>query len=66
VENRIVTLKLDQLVVALEVFTKNLKISNLIKILPEGPELFHADRWTESYDEAAIYSSFAKAPKSHR
>jgi hypothetical protein len=48
----------------LEVFPKNCQISNLIKIFPEGPELFHADRWTESYDEASS-SSFAKAPENH-
>ena len=46
----------------LEVFKKNLQISNLIKIFPEGPELFHADRWTGSLDEATNCSSFAKAP----
>ena len=58
--------KLEQLADVLEVLTKNLQISNLIKFLPEGPELFHADKWPESYDEATSCSSFAKAPKNHR
>lgn len=50
----------------LEVFTKNLQISNLMKTLPKGPELFHADRWTERHDEVnSCFSPFAKAPKSH-
>jgi hypothetical protein len=51
----------------LQVFTKNLQMSDLMKILPEGPELLHADRWTGRYDEANSCSSpFAKGSENHR
>jgi hypothetical protein len=33
-------------------FSKNIQISNLIKISPVGAELFHADRQTDRHDEA--------------
>jgi hypothetical protein len=33
-------------------FSKNTQISNSVKIRPVGVELFHADRWTDTHDEA--------------
>jgi hypothetical protein len=35
-----------------EGFSKGLQISNFMKIRPVGAELFHADSWTDSHDEA--------------
>jgi hypothetical protein len=46
---------------------KNIQISNLIKILPAGPDLFHAggqtDRQTDITKLRVAFRSFAKAPK---
>ena len=33
-------------------FSKNVEISNFMKIRPAGAELFHADGQTDRYDEA--------------
>ena len=33
-------------------FSKNIQISNFVKIPPVGAELFHADRRTYEHDEA--------------
>jgi len=33
-------------------FSKNTQVSNFMKIRPMGVELFHADRWTDTHDEA--------------
>ena len=33
-------------------FSKNIQISNFMKIRPVGAELFHADRRTDGHDEA--------------
>jgi hypothetical protein len=45
----------------LDIFSKNLQISNLMKTLPVGTELFHADGRTEINDEAdSRFSQFCE------
>ena len=52
-------------------FSKNTHITNLMKILPEGAELFHANEWTDesTYRKPDItkllvaFRNFANAPK---
>jgi len=38
-------------------FSKNVKISNFMKIRAIGAELFHADGWTDGHDEANSHFS---------
>ena len=38
-------------------FRKKAEMSNLIKMSAVGAELFHADGWTEGYDEANSHFS---------
>jgi hypothetical protein len=45
-------------------FSKNVQISNVMKIRPEGYELFHANGWTDRYDDAnSRVSQFCVRPK---
>jgi hypothetical protein len=41
----------------LDIFSKNLQISNFLKIRPVEAEVFHADRQTERHDEANSHIS---------
>jgi len=45
----------------MERFSKNTKISNFVKICPEGADLFHADGGTDRHDEA--FRNFANPRK---
>jgi hypothetical protein len=48
----------------LDRFSKNIQISNFMKIRRVGAELFNADRQTDKHDEAdSCFSQFVKAPK---
>jgi len=44
-------------------FSKNTQISNFVKILPLGAELFHADRRTDVTKLRADFRNFINAPK---
>jgi len=44
-------------------FSKNTKISNFMKILSVGAELFHADRRTEMAKLIVAFRRFSNAPK---
>ena len=39
-------------------FSKNIEISNFMKIRPEGAELFHADRRTDMTNQIAAFRNF--------
>ena len=42
-------------------FFKNTELSNFMAIHPVGTEMFHADRWTDSHDEAnSQFSQFCE------
>jgi len=47
----------------LDRFSKHTQISNLMKILIVGAELFHADRQTDMKKLLVTFRNFAKAPK---
>ena len=47
----------------LDRFSKNIQISNFMKIRPVGPELFHAERWTDMTKLIVAIRNFANAPK---
>jgi hypothetical protein len=44
----------------MDIFSKNRRVSNFIKILPVGAELFHTDRYGEAYSRV---SQFFEVPK---
>jgi hypothetical protein len=44
-------------------FSKNMQISNLMKICSVGAELFHADRRTDMTKPIVAYRHFENAPK---
>ena len=44
-----------------QIFEKNPQISNVIKILPVGAELFYANGRTD--EQTVAFRNFAKAPK---
>jgi hypothetical protein len=44
-------------------FSKNIQLSNFIKILPVGAELLHADRGTDMKKVIVPFRNFTKAPK---
>jgi len=44
-------------------FSKNLQISNFMKIRPVGAELFHADGRTDMTKLIVAFRNFANAPK---
>ena len=46
-----------------DIFSKNIYISNIIKIRPVRSELFHADRRTDRQDAAkVVFRKFTKVP----
>jgi len=47
----------------LETFSKNNRISNLMKILPVDAELFHAERRTDMTKLIVIFRNFANGSK---
>ena len=47
-------------------FSKNLQISNFMKIRPVGAELFHADGRTDMTKLIAPFRNFANAPKNEQ
>ena len=47
----------------LDRFSKNTQISDVMKIRPVGPELFHAVRRTDMTKLAVVFRNFAKATK---
>jgi hypothetical protein len=45
-------------------FRKNTQISNLMKVRPEGAEVFHVDRGTDSMTKLIVaFRNFSNAPK---
>ena len=44
-------------------FLKNIQISNFMKILSVGAELFHADRRTDMTKLMVAFRNFSNAPK---
>ena len=47
----------------LDRFSKNIRISNFMKIRPEGAALFHADGQTGMTRLIVAFCNFANAPK---
>ena len=51
-------------IILTDYFSKNVQISNVMKIRPVGYELFHANGWTDRHDEAnSRGSQFCVRPK---
>ena len=44
-------------------YSKNLQISNFMKICPVGAELFRVDRWTDMTKLIVAFCSFVSVPK---
>jgi hypothetical protein len=44
-----------------QIFEKNIKISNFMKVRPVGAELFHADRQTDMTKLIVAFRNFANA-----
>jgi hypothetical protein len=49
-----------------DTFSKNIQISNLMKIRPEGSELSHVDRHTDMEKLIVVFGNFAKEAKNRR
>ena len=50
-----------------DIFSKNIGISNFMKIHPVGAELLHVDGWTDRHDEAnSRFSQFCNAHPKQR
>ena len=49
----------------LDRFSKNIQISNFIKIRPVGAQLYHTDERTDMTKLKAAFRNFANVPKSH-
>jgi len=47
----------------LNIFSKNTRVSNFVKICSLGAMLFHADRWPDMMKLTVAYRSFANATK---
>jgi hypothetical protein len=47
----------------LDRFSKNTQMSDFMKILPLGAELFHADGRTDGRTDNSLFCNFAKGPK---
>jgi hypothetical protein len=50
-------------VIFFDSYSKNLQISNFMKICPVGAELFHVDGWTDMMKLIVAFCSFAIMPK---
>ena len=47
----------------LDIFSKNHKIQNFVKMRPVEAEMFHTDRWTDITQLIAAFRNSAKEPK---
>jgi len=52
-----------KLKISVNKFSKNIQISNFIKILSVGAEMFHADRWKDITKLTVAFRNFSNAPK---